>query len=128
MTLKAAEAIKKVPDEGTACMANCTYHVHPHTGDTWQYAFPGDDGMESIAPLPECERQDIGPCQGGRRMGAGDGRSGAREVGSGGHSACEVPQGRLDDAGGHKVDIPCGDEGASGGTVEGTGSPHHPPG
>ena len=25
-------------------------------------------------------------------------------------------------------DIPGGDEGASGGTVEGTGSPHHPPG
>ena len=57
MTLKAAEAIKMVLDEGTACMANRTYHVHPHTGDTWQYAFPGDDGMESIAPLPECARQ-----------------------------------------------------------------------
>ena len=57
MTLKAAEAIKMVLDEGTACMADRTYHVHPHTGDTWQYAFQGDDGMESIAPLPECERQ-----------------------------------------------------------------------
>ena len=57
MTLKAAEAIKMVLDEGTACPAKRTYHVHPHTGDTWQYAFPGDDGMESIAPLPECERQ-----------------------------------------------------------------------
>ena len=57
MTLKAAEAIKMVLDEGTACMANRTYHVHPHTGDTWQYAFPGNEGMESIAPLPECERQ-----------------------------------------------------------------------
>ena len=57
MTLKAAEAIKMVPDDGTACMANRTYHVHPHTGDTWQYTFPGDDGMESIAPLSECERQ-----------------------------------------------------------------------
>ena len=57
MTLKAAEAIKMVLDEGTACMANRTYHVHPHTGDTWQYAFPGYDGMESIVPLPECERQ-----------------------------------------------------------------------
>ena len=57
MTLKAAEAIKMVLDEVTACMANRTYHVHPHTGDTWQYAFPRDDGMESIAPLPECERQ-----------------------------------------------------------------------
>ena len=57
MTLKAAEAIKMVLDEGTACMANRTYHVHPHTGDTWQYAFPGEDGMESIAPLPEWKRQ-----------------------------------------------------------------------
>ena len=46
-----------VLDEGTACMANRTYHVHPHTWDTWQYAFPGDDGMESIEPLPECARQ-----------------------------------------------------------------------
>ena len=36
MTLKAAEAIKIVLDEGTACMAKHTYHVHPHTGDTWQ--------------------------------------------------------------------------------------------
>ena len=57
MTLKAAEAIKMVLDEGTACMANRKYHVHPHKGDTWQYAFPGDDGMDSITPLPECERQ-----------------------------------------------------------------------
>ena len=57
MTLKAAEAIKMALDEGTACMANRTYHVHPHTGATWHYAFPGEDGMESIAPLPECERQ-----------------------------------------------------------------------
>ena len=38
-------------------MANRTYHMHPHTGDAWHYAFPGDDGMESISPLPECERQ-----------------------------------------------------------------------
>ena len=57
MTLKAAEAIKMVLDEGTAFMANRTYHVHPHTVDTWHYAFAGEDGMESIAPLPECERQ-----------------------------------------------------------------------
>ena len=57
MTLKAAEAIKNALDEGAACMANRTYHVHPHTGDTWHYAFPGEDGMGSIAPLPECERQ-----------------------------------------------------------------------
>ena len=41
MTLKAAETIKMVPNEGTACMANRTYHLHPHTGDTWHYAFPG---------------------------------------------------------------------------------------
>ena len=54
MTLKAAEAIKMALDERAACMAN---HVHPHTGDTWHYAFPGEDGMGSIAPLPECERQ-----------------------------------------------------------------------
>ena len=58
MTLKAAEAIKMVLDEGTACMAKRTYDVHPHIGDTWQYTFTGDDGMESIAQLPECERQD----------------------------------------------------------------------
>ena len=57
MTLKAAEAIRMVLDEGAACMANRTYHVHPHTGDTWHYVFPGDDGMESVAYLPECERQ-----------------------------------------------------------------------
>ena len=57
MTQKAAEAIKIALDEGAACMANRTYHVHPHTGDTWHYAFLGEDGMESIAPLPECERQ-----------------------------------------------------------------------
>ena len=56
-TLKAAEAIKIVLDEGARCMANRTYHVHPHTEDTSHYAFPGDDGMESIASLPECERQ-----------------------------------------------------------------------
>ena len=54
MRLKAAEAIRMALDEGAACMANCTYHVHPHTGDTWHYTFPGGDGMESIAPLPEC--------------------------------------------------------------------------
>ena len=57
MTLKAAEAIKMVLDEGAACMPNRTYHVHPHMGDTWHYAFPRNDGMESIASLPECERQ-----------------------------------------------------------------------
>ena len=57
MTLKAAEALKMELDEGTACMANRTYHVHPHTGDTWHYAFPGKNGMESIVSQPECERQ-----------------------------------------------------------------------
>ena len=57
MTLKAAKAIKMALDEGAACMANRTYHVQPQTGDTWHYAFPGEDGMESIAPLSECERQ-----------------------------------------------------------------------
>ena len=66
MTLKAAESIKMALDEEVACMTNGTYHVHPHTGDTWHYAFPGDtwhyafsgeDGMESIASLLDCERQ-----------------------------------------------------------------------
>ena len=57
MTLKAAEAIELALEEGAACMANRTYHPHPHTRDTWHYAFPGEDGMESIAPLPGCERQ-----------------------------------------------------------------------
>ena len=52
MTLKAAEAVKMVLNEGAECMANRTYHVHPHTGDTWHYAFPGEDGMESIVSLP----------------------------------------------------------------------------
>ena len=57
MTLKEAEAIKMALDEGAARMANRTYPVHPHTGDTWHDTFPGEDGMESIAPLPECETQ-----------------------------------------------------------------------
>ena len=35
-------------------MANRTYHVHPHTGDKWHYAFPGDNGMEGISPLLGC--------------------------------------------------------------------------
>ena len=56
-SLKAAEAIKLVLDEGAACMANRTYQVHPHEGDMWHYAFWGDNGMESIPPLPDCERQ-----------------------------------------------------------------------
>ena len=73
MTLKAAEAIKMVLDEGAACMANRTYHVHPHTGDTWHYTFPREDGRESIAsprsvrgralrywPLPEWQKNGCG--------------------------------------------------------------------
>ena len=31
MTLKAAEAIKMMPDEGAARMANRTYHMQAHT-------------------------------------------------------------------------------------------------
>ena len=57
MWLKAAEAIQMAPGEGAACMANRTYHVHPHKGFTWHYVFPGDDSKDSIALLPECERQ-----------------------------------------------------------------------
>ena len=57
MSLKAAEAIKIALDEGAACMALRMYHVHPQTGNTWHYAFPGEDGMESTAPLLERERQ-----------------------------------------------------------------------
>ena len=57
ITLKAAEAIEMALDEGAACMADRTYHMHPNTGETWHYAFPGEDCMESIAPLRECERQ-----------------------------------------------------------------------
>ena len=58
MTLKAAEAVKMAVDEGAACMADGTYHVHPNTGDTWHYTFPGEDSMENIAALPEFGRQD----------------------------------------------------------------------
>ena len=36
----------------------------------------------------------------------------------GGHSACKVPQGRMDDTGRDKGDIPSGTEGAGGSTVE----------
>ena len=57
ITLKAAEAIRMALDDRAAHMANRTYHVHPQTGDEWHYAFPGEEGMESISPLPECERQ-----------------------------------------------------------------------
>ena len=34
MTVKAAQAIKMAQAEEAECMANRTYHVHPHTGDT----------------------------------------------------------------------------------------------
>ena len=57
MTLKAAEAVQRALDEGAASKANRTYHAHPHTGNTWYYAFFREEGMESIAPLPECDRQ-----------------------------------------------------------------------
>ena len=60
MTLKAEEAIKMVLVEGPAGMAHGTYHVHLHTGDTWHFAFPGDDGMEGIPPLPDCVLQGNG--------------------------------------------------------------------
>ena len=59
-TLKEAEAIKMALDEGAAHMANRTYHVHLHTGKTWHYALPGDDGMASILPFRECERHGNG--------------------------------------------------------------------
>ena len=57
MKLKVAEAIKLALDEGAEGMANRTYHVHLHTENTWHYAFPGEEGMKSILPLPECEIQ-----------------------------------------------------------------------
>ena len=57
MTLKAAEAFKMALGYGAVRMANRTYRMRPHGGDTWHYAFLQDDGMESISPLPECERQ-----------------------------------------------------------------------
>ena len=48
---------EEITDEGAARLAKRTYHGPPNTGETWHYAFPGEDGMESIAPLPACERQ-----------------------------------------------------------------------
>ena len=57
MTLKVAEVIKMALDEGAACMAKRTFHVHPHDGDTWHYPVPEEYGMKSIGLLPECERQ-----------------------------------------------------------------------
>ena len=57
MTLKAVEAIIMALDGQAASTAKRTYHVHPHTGDMWHYAFPGEDGMERRAPLPKCARQ-----------------------------------------------------------------------
>ena len=54
MTLKAVKAIKMTSNERAARIANRTYHVHPHTGDTWHYALPVHNGMEGISPLLEC--------------------------------------------------------------------------
>ena len=72
-----------------------------------------------MAPAGLCAagQRHIGPRQGGRRMGARDGRCGAggrdRDgVDSGGHQARKVPQGGKDDTGGHKVHIPHGTQGA----------------
>ena len=118
-------------DEGAACMANRTYHVHPHTGDTWHYAFPGEDGMESIASLPECERQGTEISALARVAEEWVRETGGVEQGTWAVGA--IPRARYrrgesmtrEDT---KAIFPPGDEGASGGTEEGTGSPHHPPG
>ena len=69
----------------------------------------------------------MSPRQSCRRMGAGDGRSRVGDVGGGGHSGRNVSQGRKDDGGGHKGDIPRGHEVTSGIAVEETGSSHPPP-
>ena len=55
--LKAAEAINMTLDEEAVHMTNGTYHVQPHTGDTWHWALPADDSMEGISPLTECVLQ-----------------------------------------------------------------------
>ena len=118
-------------DEGSACMANRTYHVHRNTGDTCHYAFPGGDGMERIAPLPGCERQ-------GNEISAvaKEAEEWVRETGGveQGTWAVVATQ-RMTHRRGEwmtredkKVDIPRGNQGASGSAVEGTGSPHPPPG
>ena len=130
MTLKAAEAIKMVLNEGTACMANRRYHVHPHTGDTWHYAFPGEDGMESIVSLPECERQGAEISALARVA-----KEWVRETGGVEHEKWAV--GAIWRARYHrgewmkredtKAIFPVATNGASGGEVEGTGSPHLPP-
>ena len=129
MTLRAAEAIKMALDEEAARMANRTYHVHLHTGDTWHYAFRGEDGMESIAPLLECETQanEVSAlAKVAEEWVRETGRAERGDVDDGGHSTREVPQGRMDDTGGHNGGIPRGNEGAGGSTVEGAGSPHPP--
>ena len=100
MTLKATEASKMSLDEGAAHTTNHTYHVQPHTGDKWHYAFPGGGRHEeysTTAAVCEIGQRSIGPRQYGRRMGAGDGRGRARDADGGGHLVCEVPQGRMDD-------------------------------
>ena len=132
MKLQAAQAIQMTPDEGAARMANRTLHVHPHTGDTPHYAFPGEDSMEVTSPLPECVRQGNDVSALGRRMGARGGTSGSAErdrdgEDSGGNPAEKVLQGGMDDTGGHKVHIPHGTEGAGGGAVERASSPRPPP-
>ena len=57
LTLYGAEAIRVALDKGPARIVSRTYHLHPHTGDRWHYAFPGDDSTEGILPLPECMLQ-----------------------------------------------------------------------
>ena len=54
MTLKAAETIKVKLNEGATRLSDRTYHAHPHKGDMWHDAFPGNDGMEGTSPLPGC--------------------------------------------------------------------------
>ena len=49
--------MKMALDEEVARMANRTYQVHPHTVDTRHYVSPGEEGMESISPLPESDIQ-----------------------------------------------------------------------
>ena len=131
MTQKAAEAMKMVLDEGAACITYRTYHVHPHTGDTWHYAFPGADGMESIASLPGCERQGTEISSLARVA-----EEWVRETGGAEHGKSAVGaiwraryrRGEWMTREDTKVICPVATKGASVGTVEWTGSPHHLPG
>ena len=89
--------------------------------------------MESISPLPECERQgnEVSAlakvadkmCAAGGGSRAGD----ENKVDSGGHPTRRVPQGRVHDRGGHKVGIPRGNEGNGGGVMERASGLHAPP-